>query len=312
MNKKWVYYNRNYRRICKQWFEEKRIYWFEQFGWQFYYLYTLLRSIVTRKPSLVRCHHLVTTLCTLKCKECSCLIPYYKKERHILPLSFDKFKEEFDAILEAVDLIYCFIPLGGEPFMAKDLHKMVEYATAKPQILHIQIVTNGTLIPQQEFINVAKNNKKLRIVISNYDSNEELKYKLKNNELIELFKANNIQYYKPSLGKLTWHSRSEFFEVNEGSNKARENYYTCGAKFCNTYAKGRFYLCHVCAYMDINSDNYNLNKNEYADMLNNINKKQDLIKYWQNKYFEACGWCKCNYRKANTAEQLEQKEPVKQ
>lgn len=302
--KSWYYFNKNYKQHCKHWFDENRTLWFEKFGWQFLYLYMFIRFVITRKPSLLLCNHLVTSFCTLKCKECCCFIPYYKKEGQLLPLSFEKFKTELDLLLESVDLVYRFTFMGGEPFMVKDLPKMMEYAASKSQIQHIYCATNGTLIPSKELINVAKNNKKIIISISNYLANEGLKPALKSNGLVTLFNLNKVQCSLSNTDDLIWHSRQNFFDKNTGSQKAEKNYAMCGAIYCTTYMEGKLYLCQVCAYLDRNMEGFEIEQNEYVNILNNQNAKKNLIKFWQNKYFEVCGWCKCNFKRVEIAEQL--------
>ena len=63
----------------------------------------------------------VTERCSLKCKDCSNLMQYYKKpqdsELGLLLKSIEK-------IMVAVDSLEEFRVLGGDPFMNKNLHKI--------------------------------------------------------------------------------------------------------------------------------------------------------------------------------------------
>lgn len=134
-----------------------------------------IKPLFTRKPVLIFVHHIVTTMCTLKCKECCCYIPYYSKEAHIKPLTFEKFKKELDLLLQSVQSIEIYSFMGGEPLLVKDLPKMVRYAAAQTKIKFLYITTNGTIVPSAELISAMKQYKeKIKIDISNYSSTESL------------------------------------------------------------------------------------------------------------------------------------------
>ena len=63
----------------------------------------------------------ITEKCSLKCKDCSNLMQYYKKPQdsdfHVLTKSVDK-------ILNSIDFVDELRVLGGDPFMNKDLYKV--------------------------------------------------------------------------------------------------------------------------------------------------------------------------------------------
>ena len=59
------------------------------------------------------------------------------------PMSFDKAKYIIDYItLSKYDVILCI--LGGEPTLNKDLNKIIDYASTKPQIKELELYTNGS------------------------------------------------------------------------------------------------------------------------------------------------------------------------
>ena len=65
----------------------------------------------------------VTERCSLKCAHCSNLMQFYEKPvNEDLTLLFSA----LDRFMECVDKIYEFRVLGGDPFMNKEMHKVVD------------------------------------------------------------------------------------------------------------------------------------------------------------------------------------------
>ena len=105
-----------------------------KWGKRLYYNKERLSFLFTGKVSIPILVYVVTTRCTLNCKYCNSFMPAFTKETHLAPVSFEQFKEDMDKLLKSVDKIHVFQFIGGEPFLAKDLPKMIEYAKSKKQI----------------------------------------------------------------------------------------------------------------------------------------------------------------------------------
>ena len=65
----------------------------------------------------------ITERCSLKCKDCSNLMQYYVKPENS---ELDTMLQSIDKFVNAVDEIYELRVLGGDPFMSKDLHKVLD------------------------------------------------------------------------------------------------------------------------------------------------------------------------------------------
>ena len=93
------------------------------------------------------------TNCNLRCEACLNFTPYIKKfeSRNI-----NKLKEEIDVFFEAVDLIDLFHVSGGEPQLYKELPELLKYISEKygDRIHTLGTVTNGTIIPSEEFLKI--------------------------------------------------------------------------------------------------------------------------------------------------------------
>ncbi len=180
----------------------KKKYWFEKYGFKFFYRYFKMRFLLTKKPSLFHLEYKLTSLCTLKCKDCCHYTPYFKE--NLRPVSFETFKKEIDKLLKSVDKIYVLSLIGGESLLNKDIDKMVKYARSKKQILFIDITTNATIIPSNSLIKELANKKDVFVWVSDYSANKKLLPKLKQQKILNIFKKNNIKYiFSDFEGKVT-------------------------------------------------------------------------------------------------------------
>lgn len=94
---------------------------------------------------------IVTEQCTLKCKHCSIMLPYFE-QIHEYP--FRKLADEVDALFENADFIGNYTLTGGEPFLYKELSSLIQYIGGcyRNRIGSFKIITNGTIIPGEELL----------------------------------------------------------------------------------------------------------------------------------------------------------------
>ena len=114
--------------------------------------------------NISRLNVVVTSRCTLSCEHCSSLMPYYKKQS-----DFDtsKILASLDRIISCVDLIYHVELLGGEPFLNKNLPQITKHLLDSGKILHIDIITNGTILPSDRILEKLKHDS-ISVVIDDY------------------------------------------------------------------------------------------------------------------------------------------------
>lgn len=106
--------------------------------------------------------------CNLKCKGCCVQAPYYA---HKYYPSLNFIKAEIDRLFRIADKINFFSVEGGEALLRKDFGKILAHlAMYKEQIgVEVPIVTNGTIVPDQETIDAAKQlGDKARFIVDNY------------------------------------------------------------------------------------------------------------------------------------------------
>lgn len=246
----------------------------------------------------------ITTRCTLRCKECGSMMPFYSNEQQYT-IDFKQFKKDLDKLLGCVRKIYKIKLIGGEPLLVKDLEKMLEYACKKRKILRVEITTNGTIIPSDKLLEIAKKyRRKCSFNVSNYSSNKELK-NLHCNEVIEKLEENNIFHIHSDY---TWQRRGFIIKQNRCKNDIKRCFEKCWQNWCTSVLDGKFYLCTRAAAIH-RLAGYNFMQDEFIDIRKESVKKarKKIIEFYRKDYFSVCDFCEeCFHVKVPRAEQTKE------
>lgn len=89
----------------------------------------------------------VTDKCSLKCKDCSNLMQYFKKPEHF---QLKELKESVKLLLNSCDLINDMHILGGEPFMYPYIYEIISFVASQDKINIISVFTNATIALKEE------------------------------------------------------------------------------------------------------------------------------------------------------------------
>lgn len=143
-------------------------------------------------------HMSVTTKCSLNCQKCNMFMPYYKQPFHI---ELDALKMDVDTLFEKVDIVSTFALLGGEPLLYPYMVELIEYISEKysEKIGTIEIITNGTIIPNEKILVKLKSN---NIFFRISDYSRAIHYEDKLMQLREVLEKHEISYYINS--SLNW------------------------------------------------------------------------------------------------------------
>lgn len=120
--------------------------------------------------------------CSLQCKNCSMLMPLYKENWHV---TIDEAKNNIDSLLSAVDEVLNFNVIGGEPFIYKDLDKVLDYLLKLDKVKQVSVFTNGMNKPNESVLALLKN-PKISVVLSDYGN------LVKMSEFVVLLEENHI------------------------------------------------------------------------------------------------------------------------
>lgn len=233
----------------------------------------------------------ITEKCTLNCEKCSSLTPYNHNPNH-----FDKdiILNSMSRFVQAIDGIKRVIITGGEPLLNPCLLEIVEKIAKSPKVLHIQVMTNGTIIPNN---NILQKFSEIGISLSISDYGE---LSNKKNELIKLCEYYNVHWDVNTYSYNTWVDFGPFNKRryrNKDDNKAL--FKKCWHWVIATYIlDGNYYLCHRSAY----TSHFNTLKQdgEYINLLNyNVSLEELKYKIWDltsnTQYLTACDYCNTRF-----------------
>jgi len=241
----------------------------------------------------------VTECCTLKCRYCATLSPYYKKPCNInlreCKMSLDKFLSEIDYLSE-------LRLLGGEPFVNANLYEYVENYANSPKLGMVHIYTNGTIIPNEKNMDCLKH-EKVKLHISDYGLNKD-----KINRLIQELNRNDIKYVIRKYDN--WQNLGDFSDRNYSVKQKEVIFRDCIAKNCFTLIRNKLYRCSRIANADNSGlflcpeiDRIQMDK----DFRDGELKKQIINLLFERNYLSGCNFCSgmdCISNQIGVAEQL--------
>lgn len=182
----------------------------------------------------------LTEKCTLQCKNCAGFYPFIKDAVNYNVADNIKVIEN---ILSLSDTPTWINLSGGESLLHPHLEDMLEYVVNNDRIKRMVIITNGTVVPSEEFLKQASN-PKILIHISNYGNLSQ--------KMTEICEA--CQKFK------VWHYIHEAdywwkYKITQGNNMPQDEldifFRECiSALDCGILRDGKFFLCPVSESAD--------------------------------------------------------------
>lgn len=179
-----------------------------------------------------RLNVVVTTRCTLRCIHCSSLIPHYHKPADI---DSSTIMASLDRLLANVDLVYHVELLGGEPFLNRDLPLIAQHLLASGKILHIDVITNGTLLPGDSVLEALKH-RSLSVVIDDYG-------RLSKNKNALAAALNRLGIECRVNQHWAWADLGGFESRNRSAGQLTELFSRCYFNACTELIDGVLYRC---------------------------------------------------------------------
>ena len=176
---------------------------------------------------------MVTEKCSMKCKDCSNLMQFYEKPEDAEVPAMCGMVDDLCAVM---DEIYEVRVIGGEPFMHREVHRIVEHLNDEPKIKRVSIFTNATILPRdwKPF-----EHQKVRFFITEYDQSRKL------SEMISGLVERGIAYVSERANG--WTDCSPLDKNNRGKAANEALWGKCCAKNLATLADGRLYRCPFSA-----------------------------------------------------------------
>jgi len=219
---------------------------------------------------------LVTHKCTLKCKDCIAMMPYFTNQKN---MDLDLMLQSIDKCFEYIDIVNYFHIIGGEPLLfphlTQVLYKINKY---RDRIRHLRIPTNGTIVPDED-VYEAMRKSRCTFSVTNYgnlsaniDILEEQCYK----NGVGLY-INDPSWVKPP-------------RLPDDIIKNGESYYRCST-YCCKILEGKLFYCTYAAnahYLGIIPDD----DANYVNLFD-IKTTKDTIRSYieRSSPIPACSYC---------------------
>ena len=188
----------------------------------------------------------VTERCSMKCRDCANLMQFYHKPKNIdINLLF----KSMDRLMDCVDHLYEFRVIGGDPFMNKEMYKVINKAVEYKNVESIVIYTNAKIIPRGENMECLKN-KKVRLQITDYGSSAAANtwnyLGTRHDEIVKLLASNNIKFVSERVVK--WDDIGNLKFIQETPKQLQKKFNDCCANDLFSVLDGVLYKCPVSAH----------------------------------------------------------------
>lgn len=221
-----------------------------------------------------------TTRCNMRCKGCSSLLPLFEKPSDV---EIEQVLKDFEVFFSGVD--ECIrITVGGEPFLYPNLKEILEYLLKQKKVLGIMLITNSTLLPNPEVLELLKN-PKIFTEISDYGHLSKM------SRLIQLLEKNSIDF--KVLTDQTWTDMGGIDCRNRTEEELRFSYLNCDqSRVMKGFHNGMFHTCARSARMfslgvyQSDRDYFKLNPEDSPEEV-----REKLKKMFYSESADACNFC---------------------
>ena len=250
-------------------------------------------EVLLRKKLIIPYAEIVlTTFCSLRCRDCANLIQYYTGDhKHAYHTDLGMNVRSLKRLLLASDQIKVLSLLGGEPLLYPELKAMLQFVSEQDKVHRCQIVTNGTIAKIDDGIIdiLSAHSDKFLFVISNYGDKSKHK-----DELIELFDMHGIRY-EVRFNDDKWIDYGGVEHRGRDASTLKKQYLRCNSS-CRSILNGKLHQCPRSSNgMDLGivPDN----PNDYIDLLDDEIEiriiRTRLMDFYRRKEkcITACDYC---------------------
>ena len=227
----------------------------------------------------------ITEKCSLRCKDCSNLMQYYTKAKDS---DMDILFKSIDRFILSIDSLDEFRVLGGDPFMNKNLYKIINKLVTYDKCKRVVVYTNARIAPKGENLECLKN-KKVMLDITNYGESS-----LAHEKVIKLAKDENIAF--STIRTTEWTDSGRIMPYSNKNEKELKNLFSnCCNNDLISLLHGKLYRCPFSA----NGVNLKAIPQDESDEVNLIDDKIEISQLrekikklaFEKKYLTACSYC---------------------
>ena len=247
------------------------------------YIDVVLNSESDNAQIFSRVQFVVSERCSLRCKDCTHLMQYYQQPEDVY---LEQYKRGFDIFLDTVQSIAELRILGGEPFMNKEMYKVIDWYHDSDKIKSICIYTNGTIIPNERILQSLQK-EKVKVHISDYG--------VKNNkvlQLVDVLKEHRIQHFVRAYDD--WQDAGNLDFRGYTQEYMQTIFSRCYERNCITYLNGELHRCPRSAHA-MNLGAMPVIREDFIDLQHWDGTKEELIEQITllvtKNCIEACNYC---------------------
>ena len=224
----------------------------------------------------------LTTKCSLRCKDCNELIGYYSHPKDLIK---KKIIDSLEKLMKIIDIIPCCELIGGEPFLASIFDDVLSFLLEQTKVTRIEITTNGTIINKNLSIDNLKN-PKVVIRLSDYGN------EVNQGKFIEFMKNNDVNM--EVLKDMMWVVPGGPEKRDRDTIELIKQYDRCqGGQICKCLWEDKLFGCVRAASLE--NLGYTMT-NQYIEINDSTNLKMEVNNFLTLPYYEACNHCNLGLR----------------
>ena len=223
----------------------------------------------------------LTTKCNLRCKNCSEYIPHIKNPKDFCCNETIRVLKKIAENFDINEISICL----AEAFLYKQLHVFLEGLSELKNIETIYVVTNGTILPHQELIEILRNDRRVCVRISNY-TNGNTSCKLE--KLVDIFEIENIKY--EITNHSFWIEQKEMYFQNLTKEELQRKFRNCFNRKL-VLLDGKIFLCfydYLLNELGLCNETYGIDVKELND-IDFVNEVSALVN--TKIAIPACQYC---------------------
>lgn len=223
----------------------------------------------------------LTQRCTLKCRKCSDLIPYYQ-----CPQNFpvEEVESNIRKYLSAVDSVHYLLLAGGETFLYPELARIITFCLAQEKIKNIGIVSNGTVLPTDEMCRLLKN-PKISVRVSAYPCVEKQR-----GRMLQKLRQNYVMI--EDLQGQKWYDVGDFQKRNRNKRQLQQVFQHCEMNQCFEIDRDKVLYCARQRGCEVGVTPAPL-KGEYVLLKtgNHMRLRKELLRMYAQTSLSTCDYC---------------------
>lgn len=222
----------------------------------------------------------LTTRCSLRCEYCANLMQYYEKPYDVPP---DTLRAALDRLMSLCDYVDECTPIGGEPFLCRNLADVLEWMLSCRKIGHIMIYTNGTVPIRDERLLELLKNRRVCLSVSDYGRGDVAGF-------CRTLKENGIAYDK--VEEKEWLDFGGMEPRGRSREELRRQFKACHT-VCRSVLNGTLHYCPRSGH-GIDLGLIPAGPDEYLELLHPdrpVTREQLAAYYFREEPVLACDYC---------------------